>query len=610
MRSSKRYFFLGLLLLLTLSLILVTSRVSDAQISLPNDLGQSNRVEPPQNVSRYGSFETTSVNSPLNGRHLFTIASPTVHDRSVDSPTAQSVEARAKEVHDRLWLAVTRFKDPQTLAVEVSRLNNVTIIDARDQEFTRPLVLVSVTDLDADFNGKPIETLAAEWRSILQQELEDGVEQFSVDALRSYLRRLAQTVLGLIAATGIILYGKYNVSRRQRILQQRKQTFSESPASDGRLAVQSDERINPQSPQKNSSREPVAAERTQFLQGLRRTFKLERQLGLLELMQWLLFWLLILLWYWGMFWFVSNTPGLLQYRASVLGLPIELLSIWFLTGLTIQISLRLIDRLRRTWENHNFVNFIDLGDTQRRTLRTSTIAGAVKGLVAVLIATTGLLWVLRVLGIPTGSILAIGGLLGLAVSFGSQSLVKDLVNGVLILAEDQYAIGDVIDLGRVSGLVENLNLRITQLRSGDGELITIPNSAITEVKNLTRTWSRVNFSIDVAYQTDPEKALAVLQDVVQKLYHDPEWHDKILDLPEVLGIDSVSHSGMTITIWIQTVPMQQWAVGREFRLRVRKALEANGIEIGIPQQTYVLDSSPIDLANGKHQTNLTSEELS
>jgi small conductance mechanosensitive channel len=92
----------------------------------------------------------------------------------------------------------------------------------------------------------------------------------------------------------------------------------------------------------------------------------------------------------------------------------------------------------------------------------------------------------------------------LAISFGSQSLVKDLVNGFLILAEDQFAIGDVIDVGSAAGLVENLNLRVTQLRSSDGELVTIPNSAITQVKNLTRSWSRVAFSIDVAYQTDPD----------------------------------------------------------------------------------------------------------
>lgn len=139
----------------------------------------------------------------------------------------------------------------------------------------------------------------------------------------------------------------------------------------------------------------------------------------------------------------------------------------------------------------------------------------------------------------------------------------------VILAEDQFAIGDVIDTGTASGLVENLNLRVTQVRSVDGELITIPNSNITQVKNLTRNWSRVAFSINVAYQTNPDEALAVLRDVAQKLYEDPDWHDKILAEPKVLGIDSVSHTGITITTWIQTEPAQQWMVGREFRLRYK-----------------------------------------
>jgi small conductance mechanosensitive channel len=319
-------------------------------------------------------------------------------------------------------------------------------------------------------------------------------------------------------------------------------------------------------------------------------------------MRWFLLWLLILLWYLGIIEIVSRIPMLLAYRKFVIGIPIALLGIWFFIGLTIRISHHLISLLQVTWETHHFVDFIDLGDAQRRKLRTSTIAEAIKDLATVLIAITGLLLGLKVLGISMGSVLAIGGLLGLAVSFGSQSLVKDVVNGILILTEDQYAIGDVIDLGRASGLVENLTLRITQLRGDDGELITIPNSTITEVKNLTRSWSRVNFKIDVAYQADPEKALSLLREVAQELYDDPAWHDKILATPKVLGIDSVSHSGMTITTWIQTVPLEQWSVGREFRLRVRKALEANGIEIGTPQQTYVLESSQGNPANSPRQT--------
>ena len=600
-RLGKRCLRFGLLVLLALSLTLATSHMGYAQFPLPEGVNQSNPVERPRTVERYGNFETAPVTSPLDGKTLFTIASPALENGSADASTPpQPVEERAKEVQDRLQLAMTRFKAPQSLVVEIFRLNNVTIVGARDDKFTRPLVLVSVTELDADFNGKPIDELAAEWRDILKREVQQGVELFSVSTWSNYLARLAPLLFGLLAATGIILLSRHSLSRRQKILQQRKQALSESTAgqSDAPLTGLGDSQQNTR---QGSSQEQLSQQRIQFLQRLGQRFSLEQRLGLLGLTRWFLFWLLILLWYWAIVQIVSNTPVLLVYRKLVIGIPIALLAIWFFTGLTIRISRHLIHRLQVTWETYDFANFIDLGDVQRRKLRTSTIAGSIKGLVTVLIATTGFLLGLKVLGLSTSSVLAIGGLLGLAVSFGSQSLVKDLVNGILILAEDQYAIGDVIDLGRVSGFVENLNLRITQLRSADGELITIPNSTITEVKNLTRSWSRVNFRIDVAYQADPEKALSLLQEIAQGLYDDPKWHGKISAPPEVLGIDSISHSGMTITTWIQTIPLEQWSVGREFRLRVRKALEANGIEIGTPRQTYVLDSSQGTAANGQRQ---------
>jgi small conductance mechanosensitive channel len=207
------------------------------------------------------------------------------------------------------------------------------------------------------------------------------------------------------------------------------------------------------------------------------------------------------------------------------------------------------------------------------------------------IALMGGLLALSQLGVPTASVVAIGSLAGLAITFGSQNLVKDLVNGFFILAEDQYAVGDVIDVGTAAGLVEDLNMRVTQIRSADGELVTVPNSTITQVKNLTRSWSRIAFQIDVAYQTDPRFALGVLNDLSEKFYNDPQWHNQMVAEPEVLGIDAVTHSGMTLTVWIRTQPAQQWAVGREFRLRVRETMEENGIEIGIPKQTYQLEPS-------------------
>ena len=299
----------------------------------------------------------------------------------------------------------------------------------------------------------------------------------------------------------------------------------------------------------------------------------------------------MLAWYSGFLWVAGVSPYLIRNQFKFLDVLLSLLLIWFLTGLAIRVSRRLIDIVIHRWNPFNRVDFLDFGDAQRHELRSSTIAGAAKGLVTIAIALFGLLSALNEMGLPTASVVAIGSLAGLAITFGSQNLIKDLVNGFFILAEDQYAIGDVIDLGsQTTGLVENLNMRVTQIRSGKGELITIPNSAITQVRNLTRSWSRVEFAIDVAYHTNPDQALAVLRAVAHGLYTDPAWHDKILAEPTVLGIDSVSHSGITITTWIQTEPAQQWTVGRELRLRVRNALEANGIEIGIPQY-YSLDSS-------------------
>jgi small conductance mechanosensitive channel len=378
---------------------------------------------------------------------------------------------------------------------------------------------------------------------------------------------------------------KYGLSKRQKQLRRQKKAL--------RAAAAPEPDTVPGGEPAATLDAPAVQARTAFVQRLQQVFTLDRQLAALDFLQWLLFWLMMLAWYSGFLWVAGVSPYLIRNQFKFLDVLLSLLLIWFLTGLAIRVSRRLIDIdiVIHRWNPFNRVDFLDFGDAQRHELRSSTIAGAAKGLVTIAIALFGLLSALNEMGLPTASVVAIGSLAGLAITFGSQNLIKDLVNGFFILAEDQYAIGDVIDLGsQTTGLVENLNMRVTQIRSGKGELITIPNSAITQVRNLTRSWSRVEFAIDVAYHTNPDQALAVLRAVAHGLYTDPAWHDKILAEPTVLGIDSVSHSGITITTWIQTEPAQQWTVGRELRLRVRNALEANGIEIGIPQY-YSLDSS-------------------
>lgn len=555
-----------------------TTRPALAQFSFPEDFGKIENIKPPSAVTRYGNLETIKVSSPLSSRTLFVIASPTIYDRTPEVVgDRQTVERRAEEIQAKLLLLLNRPMDPETLIFEVSQLNNVTIIDVRDAQYPRSLVLLSVTDLDADFNGLPIEQLAMKWRTILEQELREGLEKLPTDR-----QRVNQILLGLLFLTIGLLGLKYGLWQRQQQLQGQKKVIS---------ATAQLEPITTPLENPVSSHE-LAQKRTIFLQKFRQLFSLDRQLTALDFIQWLLFWLLILAWYGGFTWVILVSPYLITKQFKFLDILLSMLMTWFLTGLAIRFSRYLIDRFTGSWKNFELVDFLDLGDAHRHQLRTSTIAGAAKGLATIVIAILGLLSALETLGLPTVSVVAIGSFLGLAITFGSQNLVKDLVNGFFILAEDQYAIGDVIDVGEATGLVENLNMRVTQIRSSNGELVTIPNSSISQVKNLTRSWSRVDFSIDVAYQTDPDQALALFKEIAQELYQDPAWHAQIMAEPNVLGIDSVSHSGMTITTWIQTEPAQQWAVGREFRLRVRRALTSNNIEIGTPRQTLAIDSPP------------------
>jgi moderate conductance mechanosensitive channel len=201
--------------------------------------------------------------------------------------------------------------------------------------------------------------------------------------------------------------------------------------------------------------------------------------------------------------------------------------------------------------------------------------------ILVLIITVFML--LNTFGIDLKALLATVGVASLAIGFGAQSLVKDVVNGVFILIEDQYGVGDVITINGEGGLVERMTLRITQLRNTHGMLITIQNGSINTVKNLTSEWSRVDYKIGVAYDTNLDFALDALMDEATKLKAD--MPNEIIDNPERIGVDEFGDSAITIRIWIKTEPLKQWAVQRELNRRVHLRFEKDGIEIPFPQQT-------------------------
>jgi len=222
-----------------------------------------------------------------------------------------------------------------------------------------------------------------------------------------------------------------------------------------------------------------------------------------------------------------------------------------------------------------------------RQQRVQTVAGLASNVILVVFIIVGLLTVLStVWSIEIGPILASVGVLGLAVSFGAQSLVKDIISGTFMLIEGQFGIGDVISVGDVSGAVERITLRTTVLRDLRGAVHIIPNGEITRVSNLTKAWSRVLLDIGVAYKEDVDRVMAVLRDIGDELHHDPEWNQLLLDPPEVLGVNDFADSAVVIRMIARTLPEKQWMVGRELRRRIKKRFDAEAIEIPFPHVTF------------------------
>lgn len=221
---------------------------------------------------------------------------------------------------------------------------------------------------------------------------------------------------------------------------------------------------------------------------------------------------------------------------------------------------------------------------QRMQLRINTISRLVGGIITAFWVILGIVVAITIVGIDVTPLLAGAGILGLALSFASQNLIKDALNGFFIILEDQYAVGDIVNIGDFGGQVENLNLRITQLRDPEGRLITIPNSEIKTVANLSSQWSRADINIPVAYQTNIDLSLKLVTKVAVEMFEARDWQSKILEVPEVLGVDDFGERGAVIRVWIKTHPFMQWEVAREFRRRIHNAFQQAGIPLPVPQR--------------------------
>ncbi len=475
-----------------LALTLLSSWVPtvDGRVSLMQ-IWRQQMQQRSQQIERLGNVEVMPVR--FEGRELFTLAAPTVWDRG--KPTQQlPVEVRATQVEANLNRVIegsflrdakdgilTNF-DPKTMQVSVVSLNDVPVIIASDSYHLQPLKLVTVTYIDADYNAQPVAELAEQWRSLIYQSLYSALLDRSPDALR--LRgKLGESLLALalmLGASLVIRLLQIPLRRRNRHLRmQQTALIAEHLADSGQISGQ-----EPAPATNKVTENDLLALRSRFVAMFEQLQQLRQQRQVVGFFRWQLAWGQVVIWLAGLSLALGLFPWTRQYL-SLLAMPIALLAIWFGAGLVNRLTNLLLQGMASAWVRFGTA----AADAPLRDeLRVFTVLSAVQPLKSFVVYATGLVVALVYLGLPLSLVLCVSGVVGLAVLLICQGFVRDWAMGLLILWEDQYAVGDLVTVAGETGLVEHMNLRLTQIQTAAGRLISIANGSLTKIENLTRSW--------------------------------------------------------------------------------------------------------------------------
>ena len=228
--------------------------------------------------------------------------------------------------------------------------------------------------------------------------------------------------------------------------------------------------------------------------------------------------------------------------------------------------------------------------TDRATQRAVTLGKLLESLVSIVVWTTAAFVILGEVGISLGPLIASAGIAGIALGFGAQSMVRDFLAGIFVIVEDQYGVGDFIDVAFATGEVVQVGFRTTQLRDIEGVLWTIPNGEIQRVGNYSQIWARSVFDIGISYDADIDHASRVIKEVLDDLWINGDPDTTIIDEPEVLGVEELAESAVVIRARVKTEPSEQFAVARRVRAAIKKAFDAEGIEIPYNHQVIVVRS--------------------
>ena len=273
-----------------------------------------------------------------------------------------------------------------------------------------------------------------------------------------------------------------------------------------------------------------------------------------------------------------------DWSGVLIGTPLAILGL-LVFGLALRwILQRLVLRIAQRAERGVMPERLDALAAARRAQRAATMAGIFNSIITiVLIAVVGTM-ILSEIGVNIAPIIASAGIIGLALGFGAQSLVKDFLAGIFIFMEDQYGVGDVVDLGEAVGSVEAVTLRMTRLRDVNGTVWYVPNGEIMRVGNQSQNWSRAVIDVNVGYGEDLVRVQQVLREVAHDLWDDEDFKDVIIEEPEVTGVENLAADAVTVRVMVKTAPLQQWAVARALRQRIKARFDHEGFEIPFAQR--------------------------
>lgn len=300
---------------------------------------------------------------------------------------------------------------------------------------------------------------------------------------------------------------------------------------------------------------------------------------------------------WGSF--VDFVNAVYEPWHVLINIFIIITAAFFLRWLILLVLRRSIDQvISGVKKTHNVQETQELASAPLRAARivqrTRTLGTVINSVLTVLILGAALVMVLQVLGVPVLGILGAAGVVAAGLAFGAQNLVKDVLNGMFMVVEDQFGIGDVVDLGVASGTVESVGVRITSIRDVSGTLWHVRNGEILRVGNKSQGWARVIIDLPVPYNADINAVKEVILTTAKSLSTDPEWRRKIIENPEIWGVESITAEALVVRLTVKTRSADQWDVARELRLRLKLALDVLGVSVPSLNR-MVLDQHRVEL---------------